>query len=149
MREATLSRRCPQGRTARPVRPRLQVERLEDRLTPSTTWVEQGPGPILGSGLTEGMPGNPVSGAVEAIAVHPTNPDIVYVGAVNGGVWKTTNATADNPSWTPLTDLQLPALSINSVALSPVDPDVVFAGTGTTSSFDFDGSSGFGLARSK
>jgi hypothetical protein len=148
MSEATLSRRYLQRRTARLLRPRLLVERLEDRLTPSTTWVEQGPGPILG-GLTEGMPGNPVSGAVEAIAVHPTNPDIVYVGAVNGGVWKTTNATADNPSWTPLTDLQLPALSINSLALSPVNPDMVFAGTGSTSSLLFEGSPGFGLARSK
>jgi hypothetical protein len=74
----------------------------------STTWVEQGPGPILGSSLTEGLPGSPAAGAVQALVADPTNPDVVYAGSVNGGVWKTTNATAANPHWTPLTDLQLP-----------------------------------------
>jgi hypothetical protein len=121
---------------------------LEPRCVLSTTWVEQGPGPILGNGLTEGMPGSPVAGAVEALVPDPTNPDVLYAGTANGGVWKTTNATAASPSWTPLTDLQLPALSINSLAVSPVHPDTVFAGTGSMSSFYQDGSPGFGLARS-
>src|SRR5262249_17814721 len=100
----------PRGR---PVSTRLQVDRLEHRLVPSTTWVEQGPGPIFGSDLV-GIPGSPVAGAIAAIAVNPTNADIVYAGSVNGGVWKTTDATAANPTWTPLTDLQLPEISINS-----------------------------------
>ena len=30
----------------------------------------------------------PVSGRTVAIAVHPTNPDIVYVGAAQGGVYR-------------------------------------------------------------
>jgi hypothetical protein len=124
------------------------VELLEDRCLLSAKWVEQGPGPILGSALSEGMPGSPVTGAVEALAPDPTNPDVLYAGAVNGGVWKTTNATAASPNWTPLTDLRLPAESINSLAISPVHPDTLFAGTGSTSSFQFDGSPGFGLARS-
>src|SRR4051812_31759737 len=65
-------------------------------------WVEQGPGPIL-DGQVAGMPGNPVAGAINAIAVHPnpTNLNVVYVATVNGGVWKTTNATALEPTWTP------------------------------------------------
>jgi hypothetical protein len=42
----------------------------------------------------------------------------------------------------------LPALSINSLAMSPVDPNTLFAGTGSTSSFGFNGSPGFGVARS-
>src|SRR5262249_23920084 len=69
---------------------RLDIERLEDRAVPSTR-VEQGPGPIVG-GLVEGL--STVTGAVEAIATDPHNADVVFVGAVNGGVWKTTNATA-------------------------------------------------------
>ena len=32
-----------------------------------------------------------VVGAIKAVAAHPTNPDIVYVGSVNGGVWRTGN----------------------------------------------------------
>jgi len=110
-------------------------------------WVEEGPGPILnGPAFVPG--GNPVAGAINAIAASRTNPDLVYVGTVNGGVWKTTNATAANPSWSPLTDRRLPALSINSLAISPVDSRILFAGTGSTSSFAFDGDPGFGVARS-
>ena len=77
-------------------------------------WVEQGPGPILG-GQDEGLTNNPVAGAINAIV--PISADIVFVGTVNGGVWKTSNATAATPTWTPLTDIQLPALSINSLAV--------------------------------
>src|SRR5207245_5876421 len=65
-----------------------------------------------------------------------------------GGIWKTTNATADSPTWTPLTDKHLPALSINSLAISPVRPETLFAGTGSTSSDGLDGSPGFGVTRS-
>src|SRR5262249_27507853 len=147
MRSATFVRRRHPRPWRCPVKTRLQVERLEDRLTPSTTWVEQGPGPIL-NGNSVGIPDNPVAGAIEAIAVNPTNADVVYVGSVNGGVWKTTNATAANPTWTPLTDLQLPEISINSLAFSPVNPNTLFAGTGSTSSFFAYGSPGVGLARS-
>jgi len=109
------------------------------------TWVEQGPGPIL-NGQDEGLTNNPVAGAINAIV--PISADIVFVGTVNGGVWKTSNATAATPTWTPLTDTQLPALSINSLAVSPVDSNTLFGGTGSTSSFSFNGSPGFGVARS-
>ena len=112
------------------------------------TWVEQGPGPIL-NGQDEGLPGpNPVAGAINAIVPSPGSADVAFVGTVNGGVWKTSNATAATPAWTPLTDTQLPALSINSLAMSPVNPNTLFAGTGSTSSFSFNGSPGFGVARS-
>src|SRR6266436_1363866 len=104
-------------------------------------WVAQGPGPIF-NGQDEGLPGpKPIAGAINAIVASPSSADIVFVGTVNGGVWKTTNATAATPTWTPLTDAQLPALSINSLAMSPVNPNTLFAGTGSTSSdgFGFNG----------
>jgi hypothetical protein len=110
------------------------------------SWVEQGPGPIL-DGQAAVPPDNPVAGAINAIVTSPTDPDLVYVGAVEGGIWKTTNATAASPTWTPLTDQQLPALSIKSLAMSPVDASILFAGTGSTTSF-VDGTRGFGVARS-
>src|SRR6266481_8937904 len=112
-------------------------------------WVEQGPGPIFNVNIVEGLPGpNPAAGAINAIVADPTTVDIVFVGTVNGGVWKTSNATAATPTWTPLTDTQLPALSIDSLAMSPVSPSTLFAGTGSTSSFSSNGSPGFGVARS-
>jgi hypothetical protein len=83
-------------------------------------WVDQGPGPTL-NGQAEGLPGNPVSGAVNAIAVDRIHPGTVYLGTVNGGVWKSINANTSSPDWTPLTDLKLPVLSINSIAISPLN----------------------------
>lgn len=118
-------------------------------LTPaqSQTWTAQGPGPTL-NGQVEGMTNNPVSGSINAIAPVPGNANVVYLAATNGGVWKTTNATAAAPSWTVLTDQAIAASSISSLALSPVNSNVIYAGTGSTSSLGFDGSPGIGLAKS-
>ena len=121
---------------------RLRFESLEDRrllsinVTGLPDWVEEGPGPIVSSSIggenTDGIANSPAAGAVGAIAVDPTDANTVYVGAVNGGVWKTTNASADSPHWVPLTD-QLPSLSISAIAISPFDSHVVYAGTGRMS----------------
>src|SRR5262245_48001163 len=128
---------------------RLEMERLEERMVLSTTWAEQGPGPILGA-FNAVIPGqnNPEDGAVAALATDPHNADIVYAATVNGGVWKTTNATAVNPTWTPLTDSALPFLSTNAIAMSPLDSNTIFVGTGSTSSDASQGIAGFGIARS-
>ncbi|MFL6674635.1 MAG: WD40/YVTN/BNR-like repeat-containing protein [Massilia sp.] len=109
--------------------------------------MEQGPGPTL-NGQSEGLPGNPVSGGVNAIAVDRSHPGTVYLGTVNGGVWKSNNVNTASPSWSQLTDLKLPALSINSIAISPLNSSTIFAGTGSTSSDAFEGSPGFGVIRS-
>jgi hypothetical protein len=114
----------------------------------AATWVEQGPGPILFESNTRLPPDNPASGAVNAVAPSPTNPNLLYIGTVNGGIWRTTNLKAVDPTWTPLTDQQLPALSIRSLAISPADPNIIFAGTGSSSSLASLGSPGFGVARS-
>jgi hypothetical protein len=64
-------------------------------------WQSIGPAPIL-NGQTAGS--RPVSGRITGIAADPKDPNTVYIAAAGGGVWKTTNATSANASWTPLTD---------------------------------------------
>ena len=90
--------------------------------------VQSGDGP-RGGGTT--------SGAVEAIVTDPTNPNTMYIGATNGGVWVTRNGGA---SWTPLSDNQR-SLSIASLTVDPTNPNVLIAGTGITSN-GFIGGSG-------
>lgn len=111
-------------------------------------WIEQGPGPITAAAV-QGIPDRPVSGACNSFAFDPSNPDIIYVAATNGGIWKSTNGTQSNPTWFPLTDLKLPSLSIASLALSPLKPLAIFAGSGSTSSDAGEGSPGFGVVRSR
>jgi hypothetical protein len=70
-------------------------------------------------------PGN-IGGRTRAIVVHPTTPDIMYLGSASGGVWKTTNGGA---SWTPLDDM-MSNLGIRSLIMDPRNPSVLYAGTG-------------------
>lgn len=67
-----------------------------------------------------------VNGRVKALAVHPTDPDIVYAGAANGGVWKSTDA---GQSWRPLWDMQ-DTMAIGALAIAPGTPNTIYAGTG-------------------
>ncbi|HEV8293422.1 MAG TPA: hypothetical protein VGP94_15905, partial [Tepidisphaeraceae bacterium] len=90
-------------------------------------WVEQGPAPTNG-GQDNTFNSNPVSGAVNALAAHPTNSDILYAGTVAGGIWRNTGATSGG-SWEPLTD-QFRSLAISAIAFSPLDANTLFAGTG-------------------
>ncbi|HMA92090.1 MAG TPA: hypothetical protein VKP30_05350, partial [Polyangiaceae bacterium] len=62
------------------------------------------------------------------------NANIVYAGTVNGGVWKTSNALAQDPSWTPLTD-RIESLSIGAIAVDRTNANTVVAATGLWSSF--------------
>ena len=66
-------------------------------------------------------PNNEVVGAIHTVAAHPTDANILYVGGVNGGIWRTGNATAASPHWTPLTD-NLRSLSIGALEFDPTDP---------------------------
>jgi len=65
--------------------------------TMSNIWVSEGPSPGI-NGQETVPPNNQINGAIQAIAVNPTNPNIMYVATVNGGIWKTTNATAATPT---------------------------------------------------
>lgn len=93
-------------------------------------------GPVaISGGQVEGIPNLPVAGAVHALATRTyndagTNRVRAYIGAVNGGVWRTNDALAANPVWTSVTT-DLP-LSIGEIDLDPADPtgNTVVAGTG-------------------
>ena len=116
----------------------------------SADWVAVGPAPAVGGqceGITSAEGDNPVAGAINAVAPSATDANVIYVAAVNGGAWRTNNAKAASPNWTPLTD-QLPSLSLSSIAISPLDPQVIFVGSGRVSSLGMTGGREFGIARS-
>ena len=100
-------------------------------------YVAQGPGPITGGQTESVTPNNEVAGAVQTIVAHPADPTVAWIGTVNGGVWRTANATAASPSWTPLTDQQS-SLSIGALALDPTvaTNTVLVAGIGAVSSYN-------------
>jgi len=65
-------------------------------------------------------------GRAVAVAGVPGNATTFYFGAVNGGIWRTTDAGI---VWKPMFDQQHVA-SIGALAVAPSDPKVIYAGTG-------------------
>lgn len=117
--------------------------------TPScpAVWQAQGPGPNT-LGQVENITNRQVVGAINVVAPHPTNADVMFVGAVNGGVWRTTNATAAVPTWTQQTDT-LPSLSIGALEFDPTDASrrTLVAGFGRFSSLAGLGGARAGILR--
>jgi photosystem II stability/assembly factor-like uncharacterized protein len=65
-------------------------------------------------------------GRITGIAIHPLDPNIVYFTAADGGVWKTTDA---GTNFMPISD-DLPTLSMGTIDIDPVDPSIIYVGTG-------------------
>ncbi len=65
------------------------------------------------------------SGRVSTIAVSPLDPNTIYAGGRDEGLWKTTGATT---TWFPITDA-LPTQEIDAVALDPGNPNRVMVVT--------------------
>ena len=78
-----------------------------------------------------------------AVAGVPGDSTTFYFGAVNGGIWKTSDA---GTVWKPIFDDQ-PIGSIGAIAVAPSDPNTIYAGTGE-SDIRSDLSSGNGVYKS-
>ena len=65
-------------------------------------------------------------GRVAAVVGIPGNPNVYYVGAAGGGVFKTENGGI---TWKPIFEHESTS-SIGAIALAPSDPSIVWVGTG-------------------
>lgn len=87
-------------------------------------WTETGPAPLTKHLQLAGN--REASGRITGIAADPSNPNVIYVAATGGGVWKTADG---GTTWTPLTDAQS-TLTMGAIAIAPSAPQTIYAGTG-------------------
>src|SRR5437773_2182015 len=126
----------------------------------ATTWTEVGPSGVPADALVAGestgaTAGTIYSGRATAIAVSPTCKQSgcpVFIGAAGGGVWKTTNALAASPTWTPSNGTgtgAIPSNAIGSIVFDPTDSsgNTLYVGTGEPNGSG-DSEAGVGLYKS-
>ena len=90
-------------------------------INPVSSWIPAGP---TSPGIFPGqLPG---TGRINAIAVDPNNPNIWYVGAPAGGIWKSTDAGS---SWENLFDDFL-QIGVSGIAIDPNDSNTIYIATG-------------------
>ncbi|NDQ58486.1 MAG: hypothetical protein GZ088_15580 [Acidipila sp.] len=87
-----------------------------------TKWTPIGPMPTNSTSAQIGA----VSGRVSALAVDPTNANTIFLGAAQGGVWKSTNG---GTSWTTTFD-DAKSLAIGALAIDPKNSNNIYVGTG-------------------
>lgn len=142
------------GRGHRPhIQPKSLAASSVAASPPASAWAPLGPAPLLSNatGSLGEQDYGPITGPVTALAVDPNDGsgNTVYIGAANGGVWKSSNAAAADPAtvaWTPLTDQQ-PTLSTGAIAIQPGNSQVILVGTGEPNPL-LDSYSGLGILRS-
>jgi photosystem II stability/assembly factor-like uncharacterized protein len=66
-------------------------------------------------------------GRTVAITGVPRQPNLFYMAAVNGGVWKTTDF---GNTWSPIFDEAGSSGSVGAIAVAPSDPNVLYVGSG-------------------
>jgi photosystem II stability/assembly factor-like uncharacterized protein len=102
------------------------IARLSEATAVAPQWQSIGPrateSDIPNWGLT--------SGRINAIAVSPSNPQLILVGAATGGIWRSTDGGAN---FSATTDNQVD-LSVGSLAFAPGDNSIVYAGLGDKAS---------------
>ncbi|MGH9485445.1 MAG: glycosyl hydrolase, partial [Terriglobales bacterium] len=96
---------------------------------PGSNPVNASPAQELMSKLHWRFVGPWVGGRSVAVTGVPQQPKVFYMGAVGGGIWKTTDS---GQHWKNLSDGKLPgdSASIGAIAVAPSNPKVIYAGTG-------------------
>jgi len=116
------------------------------------SWTERGPdsdvvGPSNGNSRANG---GVTSGRIRAVMIDSLDPTkrTVFVGGVDGGLWKTTDITASPANWIPVTDF-LSNLAIAAICQDPRPgfQNTMYFCTGE-SYFNFDAVQGVGVFKS-
>jgi hypothetical protein len=117
----------------------------------TSTWESAGPQPVNSEDPTYqdpvvnnfGAGWGIDAGRVTAVTVDPRDDDTVYMGAADGGIWKTTDGGA---TWASIGD-ELDTQAIGAIAIANRNPSTLYVGTGEANT-NQDAYFGLGIFRS-
>ncbi|PLX03332.1 MAG: glycosyl hydrolase, partial [Marinilabiliales bacterium] len=89
----------------------------------SSNWEQLGPVDVPINQLSYPSKG---IGRLNCVAFHPSNSNIIWVGAPAGGIWVSNDGGS---SWSTQSDL-FTNLGISDIEFNPLDPDVIYVATG-------------------
>lgn len=89
------------------------------------TWIPIGPFTIPNGQLQTGTVG-PASGRITVVISEPTNPNTIYIGTAQGGVWRSVDG---GNTWVSIFD-NAQSLAIGALALAPSNKSILYIGTG-------------------
>ena len=106
-----------------------------------SNWIQIGP---LAAPNGQALFGNGilVTGRITSMAVDPTDARIIYIGAAQGGVWKTIDG---GNTWNPTSDNER-SIAIGALAIDPANHLLLYAGTGEAN-FSADSYYGAGILK--
>ncbi len=87
------------------------------------TWVNIGPTTGFYSSYSN------ITSRMGTVKYDPNNANTIYIGAANGGIWKSTDGGA---TWTAKSDYEV-SLSSGSIAIDPGNSNIIYYGTGEAS----------------
>jgi PKD repeat protein/photosystem II stability/assembly factor-like uncharacterized protein len=121
-------RTFPHGKRPRPeqaweehLKFKNRYDRVPTSASRSANWAPLGP---ANWNNTSGW--NPGNGRINCVEQDPNNPNVIYVGAASGGLWKSTNS---GQTWVCLTD-NLPVLGVSAILVDPTNSNIVYLGSG-------------------
>ncbi|MBE2219143.1 MAG: T9SS type A sorting domain-containing protein [Ignavibacteria bacterium] len=106
----------------------INAVKQRDELRKTNGFVLNAAAPWVSLGPTSGFyfSYTNISGRVTTARYNPLNPNIIYIGAAFGGVWKSTNGGSN---FFPASDFT-ESMSSGSITMDPVNTNIVYYGTG-------------------
>lgn len=103
------------------------AETVSGAETITGSWTELGPFDVPN--------GSRGTGRLNCITFHPTDSNIIFVGAPAGGLWRSNDG---GQSWAPLTDT-LATLGVSALIIDPTNTNIMYMGSGDRDAGDAPG----------
>jgi photosystem II stability/assembly factor-like uncharacterized protein len=79
---------------------------------------------------------NNIGGRSLALAFHPQDTAVLFIGSSSGGLWKSTTGGLGASAWTRI-ETGYPSLAVSWVTIDSINPNVMYIGTGENYGYQF------------